>query len=52
MSESDLILHCVGKMGEDEGTVIYRIEDVTAVRVNDIENRKRVMLFKWRKASL
>jgi hypothetical protein len=52
LSESDLILHCVGKMGEDEGTVFYRIEDVTAVRVNDIENRKRVMLFNWRKASL
>ncbi|HAI36785.1 MAG TPA: hypothetical protein DCM40_00900 [Maribacter sp.] len=52
LSESDLIIHCVGKMGEDEGTVFYRIEDVTAVRVNDIENRKRVMLFNWRKASL
>jgi len=52
LSESDFILHCVGKMGEDEGTVIYRIEDVTAIRVNDIENRKRVMLFEWRKANV
>ena len=49
LSESDLILRCVGEMGEDEGTVIYRIEDITAIRVNDIENRKRVMLFNWRK---
>ena len=52
MSETDLILHCLGDLGEDEGTVIYRIEDVTAVRVNDIVNRKKLMLFKWRKASL
>lgn len=50
LSESDLILRCVGEMGEDEGTVIYRTEDITAIRVNDIENRKRVMLFNWRKA--
>jgi hypothetical protein len=50
LSASDLVLYCVGKMGENEGTVIYRIEDVTAVRVNDIENRKRAMLYKWRKA--
>ncbi len=48
MSEYDLILRSIGEMGEDEGTVIYRIEDITAVRVNDIENRKRVMLFNWR----
>jgi len=50
LSEFDLILRCVGEMGEDEGTVIYRTEDITAVRVNDIENRKRVMLYNWRKA--
>ena len=52
LSEYDLILHCVGEMGEDEGTVIYRIEDITAVRVNDIENRKRLMLFNWRNTRL
>ncbi len=51
ISELDFVLHCIGKMGEDEGTVIYRLEDVTSVRVNDIENRKREMLFKWRKSS-
>ncbi len=48
LSEYDLIIRCVGDMGEDEGTAIYRIEDITAVCVNDIENRKRLMLFKWR----
>jgi hypothetical protein len=52
VTEYDFILHCIGKLGEDEGTVIYRIEDVTGFKINDIENRKRAMLYKWRKASL
>jgi hypothetical protein len=52
VSESDFILNCVGKLGQDEGTVVYRIEDVTGFRINDIDNRKRAMLYKWRKASL
>lgn len=52
VSESDFIIHCVGDLGEDEGTVVYRIEDVASIRVNDIENRKRAMLFNWKKASL
>ena len=52
VSEYDFILHCIGKLGEDEGTVIYKIEDITGFRINDIDNRKRTMLYKWRKASL
>jgi hypothetical protein len=52
LSKSDIVFHCVGKMGEDEGTVIYRNEDITAFRINDIDNRKRKMLFDWRKSSL
>lgn len=52
VSEVDFILHCVGKLGEDEGTVVYRIEDVTGFKINDIDNRKRAMLFKWRKTNL
>lgn len=52
VSESDFIINCVGKFGEDEGKVIYKIEDVTSVRVNDLEGRKRKLLYNWRKASL
>ncbi len=52
VSETDFIFHCVGKLGEDEGLVIYRIEDITGFRINDIDNRKRAMLYKWRKSSL
>ncbi len=51
-SESDFILRCIGKNGEDEGLVVYKIADVTGFKINDIENRKRNLLFKWRKAGL
>lgn len=52
VSEEDFILNCIGKNGEDQGTAIYRIEDVTEVRVSDLDNRRRMLLYKWRKASL
>ncbi|TAF71125.1 MAG: hypothetical protein EAZ58_04590 [Flavobacterium sp.] len=51
-SEEDFILHCVGKNGEDLGNAIFKVEDVTEVRVNDIDDRRRLLLFNWRKASL
>ena len=52
VTETDFIIRCVGKMGEDEGSVIYRIEDITGFKINDIDNRKRCLLYKWRKAKL
>jgi len=51
-SEEDFILHCVGKNGEDLGNAIFKVEDVSEVRVNDIDDRRRLLLFNWRKASL
>lgn len=51
-SESDFVMNCVGKMGEDEGNVAYKIEDVTEFRLHDWDDRKKDLLFKWRKASL
>src|SRR5690606_9209080 len=52
VNEDDFLMNCVGKLGEDEGKIICRIIDITGFRVNDIEDRKRAMLYKWRKASL
>jgi len=52
LSKTDIIFHCIGKMGEDEGTVIYRNIDVTAFKINDIDNRKRKLLFDWRNKNL
>ena len=52
ISEDDFILNCVAKNGEDLGTSIFKIEDVTEIRVNDIDDRRRLLLYKWRKSSL
>ena len=52
ISEEDFILSCVGKNGEDQGTALFRLEDVTEIRVSDLDNRRRALLYKWRKASL
>ncbi|MDP2161748.1 MAG: hypothetical protein Q8K02_14790 [Flavobacterium sp.] len=52
VTETDFVLRCVGKIGEDLGLVIYKLEDITGFRINDIDNRKRCLLYKWRKASL
>lgn len=45
---SDFMLKCIGKLGEDEGSVIYKIEDVTSLRINDMDSRKRLMLYNWK----
>ncbi|POY38802.1 hypothetical protein C3L50_11765 [Flavobacterium alvei] len=52
ISDEDFILNCVAKNGEDLGTSLFKIEDVTEIRVNDIDDRRRLLLYKWRKASL
>ena len=52
VSEIDFVLHSVGKSGEDLGMSIFKIEDITSIQLDDVDNRKRNILFKWRKASL
>ncbi|WP_177762145.1 hypothetical protein [Flavobacterium sp. I3-2] len=47
-SESDFILHAIGKEGEDLGMSIFRIEDITSIQIDDVDNRRRNLLFKWR----
>lgn len=52
LSEEDFILNCVAKNGEDLGTSLFRIEDITEIRVNDLDDRRKLLLYKWRKAIL
>lgn len=52
ISDEDFILNCVAKNGEDIGTSLFKIEDITEIRVNDIDDRGRLLRYKWRKASL
>jgi hypothetical protein len=52
ISEVDFTMNCVGKMGEDFGLSILKIDDITNIQIDDIDNRKRNLLYKWRKTSL
>lgn len=48
--EDHLILKVIGKEGQEQGKSIYKIEDITAIRVNDLDNRKRLLLYHWRQS--
>lgn len=37
--------------GVDEGNSILRIEDITEIRINDLECRRRLLFYKWRNES-
>jgi hypothetical protein len=52
ISETDFSMISVGKIGEDLGISILKIEDITSIQIDDVDNRKRNILYKWRKASL
>ena len=51
LDKENVVLHLLGKLGEDEGFSMFKLNDISCVRVNDIENRKRLMLHNWKKAS-
>lgn len=51
VSDTQFIIQCIGKIGENDGTSIFKIEDVTGFHINDIDNRKRALLYKWRTAT-
>ncbi|GAA4056555.1 hypothetical protein [Flavobacterium chungnamense] len=52
VSDIDFAINCVGKSGEDLGMSLFKIEDITSIQLDDVDNRRRNILFKWRKASL
>ncbi len=52
VSELDFVINCVGKNGEDLGMSLFKIEDITSIQLDDVDNRRRNILFKWRKSSL
>jgi len=49
VDEDNFIINCVGSLGENEGNALYKIEDLKGFRINDIDNRKRLLLFNSRK---
>ncbi|MEL1246039.1 hypothetical protein AAEO56_17325 [Flavobacterium sp. DGU11] len=51
VTEVDFVMLCVGKMGENEGLVLRKVADITGFKINDLDNRKRLMLYNWRNAN-
>jgi hypothetical protein len=52
VSELDFSINLVGKIGEDLGISVFKVEDITSINIDDVDNRKRNLLFKRRKTIL
>lgn len=48
-SEVDFSIRIIGKDGEDLGMSIFRIEDLTSIQIDDVDNRRRHLLYQWRR---
>jgi len=38
---------CVGNLGEDKGLAFFKIEDITNIKIDDFECRKRLLLYNY-----
>lgn len=50
LDKENVILQLIGELGNEQSFSMYKLEDIISVRVNDIENRKRLMLYNWKKS--
>lgn len=50
LSEEDFQMKCVGEEGTDEGTLYFQLDDVSSIRMNDLEARRRLMLYHYRRS--
>lgn len=49
LNEECLEMQLVGKEGQDDGNIIIKTADINSIRVNDLEGRKRLLLYNWKK---
>ncbi|MEM8524626.1 MAG: hypothetical protein AAGG68_08275 [Bacteroidota bacterium] len=47
--EENVVLRILGQEGEDKGKALFRIQDISSIRNNDMDSRKRLLLYNWRK---
>lgn len=50
VSDDDFVLRCIGHDGQDEGTLFFLNDDVNSFRINDLEARRRLMLYHYRQS--
>lgn len=50
VTEEDFVLKCIGPDGQEEGNLYFTMDDVNSFRINDLEARRRLMLFHFRQS--
>ena len=50
VTEDDFELKCIGSEGTDEGSLYFQIDDISSIRVNDLEARRRHLLYNYRRS--
>ena len=50
LTEDDFELKCIGSEGTDEGSLYFQIDDVSSIRVNDLEARRRLFFYNYRRS--
>lgn len=48
LDEDNVILNMLDADGKNEGTSVFKTNDITMIKVNDLESRRRLLLSKWR----
>jgi len=51
VNDENLVMRLVGKNGEDRGKSLFRVEDINTIRINSKDNRRRMLLYKWRNST-
>lgn len=48
VTENELIMNTIGKLGKDEGLSYYKLEDISSIQPDDLECRKLLCLYNWK----
>ncbi len=49
LGEEEFVIEAIGKLGENEGSSLYKISNISAMRMSDIDCRFREGMYKWRR---
>lgn len=49
VDEDSFMIRCIDSLGIDQGLSMFKTEDISEFKLNDIDNRKRLLLYNWRK---
>jgi hypothetical protein len=52
VSEEDFVISCISHIGNDEGKSLYKVNEISGFHLDDIDNRKRFDLYRWKNSKL